>query len=158
MRINIVVLHGNLADDPYFQHVADGAAYLRFFVVVARERGPSLDHGEKPQRADLIRVIEYGPRAELDYHYLRKGAAVVVKGQLHSRAYLDLRSGVEIRRTQLEVVAQSVAYGRGCDMEQGDRHRTQMIALGDEIDEVVAVPEKAILPEHVLKMLSADAE
>ncbi len=158
MRINIVVLHGNLADDPYYYSAPDGMAYLRFFVVVARERGLSLDHGEKPQRADLIRVIEYGPRAELDYHYLRKGAAVMVKGQLHSRAYQDLRSGVEIRRTQLEVVAQSVAYGRGCDIEQGDRHRAEMIALGGEIDETVAASESVILPDHLLKMLSADAE
>ena len=42
-------------------------------------------------------------------------------------------------------------------MEQGDQHRIEMAALGDE-DAAVAASESVILPDHLLKMLSADAE
>lgn len=154
---NTVILRGNLADDPYTQKMSDGTPYLRFFLVVEREGGLSHNHGGDPQRADLIRVVEFGPRAELDYHYLRKGAETVVFGRLHSRAYKDLRSGVETRRNQLEVVTQFIVCGRGCDMDQGDRHRDEMAERGGE-DAAVAAGVSVIVPKHLLKMLSADAE
>lgn len=157
MPRNFVVLQGNLADDPYLQSMPDGTPYLRFFLVVDRERGLSHDHGEQPQRADLLRVIQFGPRAELDYFYLRKGAETVVFGRLHSRAYKDLRSGVETRRNQLEVVTQFIVYGQGCDMYQGDRHRDEMAERGGE-DAAVATNESVMLPKHLVRMLSADAE
>ncbi len=159
MSKNIVVLRGNLADDPYFQHTPDGAPYLRFFLVVEREGAVSRNHGNEPQRADLIRVVEFGQHAELDYFYLRKGAGVVVFGRLQSRAYKDFRSGVETRRNQLEVIAHFIVYGRGCDMERGDRHRDDMAERGGEGAEVATVARaETSLPDHLLKMLSADAE
>ncbi len=157
MTRNFVALQGNIADDPHFQSLTDGTAYLRFFVVVDRERELSHNRGEQPQRADLIRVVQFGPRAELDYYYLRKGAETVVFGRIQSRAYRDLRSGVETRRTQLEVIAQFIAFGRGCDIQRGDWHRDEMIKRDGEFASVAA-SESVIVPEHLLKMLSADAE
>jgi hypothetical protein len=83
----------------------------------------------------------------------------VVFGRLQSRAYKDFRSGVETRRNQLEVIAHFIVYGRDCDMERGDRHRDDMAERGGEGAEVATVARaETNLPDHLLKMLSADAE
>lgn len=158
---NIVILRGNLADDPYYQVLENGTPYMRFLLVVERDgdQMPRAATGKEPQRADLIRVVEYGLKAEADYAYLRKGAAVVVFGWNESRSYIDRRGGNEIRRNQLEVNAQLIVYGRGCNFERGDRRRAEMIEREGEQNVALFSDQPAVtLSDKLLRMLSVEAE
>lgn len=160
---NSVHLFGSLAVDPYFQPLPDGTPYLRFILVVERDTDqmPKAAKAQYSQRADLIRVVEYGIKAEVDYYYLRKGASVAVYGWNQSRSYTDRRSGKALTRNQLEVNAKLIVYGRSCDFERGDRHRADIAEREGERG-VVLLDEmrrtSGLLTDPLLKMLSVEAE
>lgn len=157
---NIVILRGNLAEDPYLQTLPNGTAYLRFRLVV--ERGPSQMprdlKGQDVQRADLMRIVRYGVQAEVDYFYLRKGAAVVVFGWNQSRPYIDRKSGRDIQRLQLEVNAQFIVYGRNCNFERGDRQRAEIMERLGQPQPEIQTESGLALADPILKLLSAEAD
>jgi len=154
---NTVTLIGFLAGDVVFEAVktSDGAStvpYIRFFLVVPRtaEQMSKRDRaGDAPARTDIIRVVEYGHRAEADYYYLSRGAEVAVVGWLQSREYFD--RAAQRKRTVLEVNAERVVYGRGCDFERGDAMRRELEArqAGD-----VAEPQP-VSPDELAALLAA---
>jgi single-stranded DNA-binding protein len=145
---NFIHLSGNLADDPYFEMLRGQKGqtpYIRFDLVVERDpnqsgRGaqegpdnkdgyasqPHADGRKDERRADLIRVTEYGTRARIDFFYLKKGAHVCISGWLCSRRYYD--RGAKRMRRIMEVNAQKISYGRGCDFERGERQRASILA------------------------------
>jgi hypothetical protein len=157
-RNNFIHLSGNLAEDPYFEMLSGQngrTPYIRFDLVVERDAGqagpgpfdqPESQDGfngrgegegrKDERRADLIRVTEYGVRARIDFFYLKKGAHVAISGWLQSRRYYD-RGARKMRRV-MEVNAQKVSYGRGCDFERGERQRANILAQLE--DERAAVP------------------
>lgn len=132
-------LIGNLANDPYFEFLKGGQTgktpYLRFDLVVERDtsQGPQAHHTDSPQngagkerRADLIRVTMYGASAWINYFYLKKGADVSVSGWVESRLYFDRR--MKRMRRVMEINAQEIFFGRGCDFARGDHQRKQIIS------------------------------
>lgn len=144
---NFIHLSGNLADDPYFEMLTGEKGktpYIRFDIVVERDTfqggpaalesaygqdgpaGPNNNGQKDERRADLIRVTEYGVRARIDFFFLKKGAHVAISGWLQSRRYYD-RGAKKMRRV-MEVNAQKVSYGRGCDFERGERQRATILA------------------------------
>jgi single-stranded DNA-binding protein len=157
---NIVILRGNLAEDPYLQTLPNGTAYLRFRLVV--ERGPSQMprdlKGKEVQRADLIRVVRYGLQAEVDYFYLRKSAEVVVFGWNQSRPYLDRKGGREVQRLQLEVNAQGIVLGRNCHFERGDRQRVEVLAGQGQESADTSLEASFKMSDPILKLLSIEAD
>lgn len=150
---NFIHLSGNLADDPYFETLSGPKGqtpYIRFDLVVERDAGQGgpgpfdaadsqdgfdgradSDGRKDERRADLIRVTAYGVRARIDFFFLKKGAHVAIGGWLQSRRYYD-RGARKMRRV-MEVNAQKISYGRGCDFERGERQRANILAqLEDE--------------------------
>jgi single-stranded DNA-binding protein len=143
---NFIHLSGNLADDPYFELLSGERGktpYIRFDLVVERdvEQGggeaftsahsrdgaatsPASSRRED-RRADLIRVTEYGVRARIDFFFLKKGAYVALGGWLQTRRYFD--RGTNRMRRVMEVNAQKISYGRGCDFERGERQRLTIL-------------------------------
>lgn len=153
-RNNHIDLHGKLAIDPYFETLGD-AAYIRFDLLVERDRS-QLPVGGRPSTAppnDLLRVVEYGLRAELDFQYLKKGALVAVSGWLESRRYFDVKAGGNGRdkgrwRRVHEVNAQRITFGRGCDFERGDEYRARRVARA----EAEGIPLPPELIDHALEL------
>jgi single-stranded DNA-binding protein len=138
----------------------NGTAYLRFQLAV--ERGPSQMprglRGKDIQAFDVLRVVRYGVQAEVDYFYLRKGAAVVVQGWNQSRPYTEHQGGREVRRMLVEVNAQWIVYERDCNFERGDRQRVEIMArLGDRSG---SLPEElaAGLADPMLRKFKSEAE
>jgi len=145
---NFIHLSGNLADDPYFEMLRGEKGktpYVRFDLVVERDLGqaprdgaadadghndPSgqsaVSSGAPDRRADLIRVTGFGVHAWIDFFYLKKGAYICISGWLQSRRYFD--RGVKKMRRIMEVNAQKISYGRGCDFERGERQRASILA------------------------------
>lgn len=158
---NIVILRGHLASDPYLNTLPNGTSYLQLLLVV--ERGPSQmpreAKGREVQQADVMRVVRYGLQAEMDYFYLRGGATIVVFGWNQSRAYTDRRSGREVRRVQLEVNAQLIVYGQGCNFERGDRHKADKEERSGTSGQDIRRGEQATaLTDQLLKILAVEAE
>jgi single-stranded DNA-binding protein len=138
---NFIHLSGTLADEPYFELLSGEKGktpYIRFDLVVERDSGQagssvldpanSQDGFAAPvdgRRADLIRVTEYGVRARIDYFFLKKNAHITVSGWLQSRRYFD-RPAKRMRRV-IEVAAQKISFGRGCDFERGERQRASIV-------------------------------
>lgn len=138
---NFIHLSGTLADEPYFELLPGEKGktpYIRFDLVVERDSGQAgssaLDSANGQdgfaapvdgRRADLIRVTEYGVRAKIDYFFLKKNAHITVSGWLQSRRYFD-RAAKRMRRV-IEVAAQKISFGRGCDFERGERQRATIV-------------------------------
>jgi single-stranded DNA-binding protein len=145
---NFIHLSGNLADDPYFEMLRGEKGktpYIRFDLVVERDLAQAPREGaadvdapistpgqpkqadSTPERhADLIRVTGFGVHAWVDFFYLKKGAYVCISGWLQSRRYFD--RGTKKMRRIMEVNAQKISYGRGCDFERGERQRANILA------------------------------
>ena len=131
---NYITLVGNLAGDPHFELLDGKTPSIRFDVVVVRATGQlsRADRNKPPgQRGrDVIRVVEYGERAGVDYYYLRKGAEVSVIGWLEMRHFKDPKT--RTWRRVHEVNAKSITFGRGADFERGERYRRQKIEEAQE--------------------------
>ncbi len=155
MRNNRVFVRGNLGPELYFEFLPAGVSgrqvpYLRFGLVVPRdvneiqlyrqrqprykveesERQAALGRDEKKEkkhdeRADLIRVVQYGPKAWITFFYLKTGAAVQVNGWLESRPYWD--RGENRRHRVMEVHADEIILGEGCDFARGDAHQADIV-------------------------------
>lgn len=131
-RDNSVWVRGRLAADPHFEVLDGKTPYIRFQLVVLRDASQQARSGPGPTaakaraaQADLIRVAVYGERAGLDYFYLRKGAEVAVSGWLEARRYLDKRANRW--RLVLELNAQGIVFGPGCDLARGDAQRQRKL-------------------------------
>ncbi len=144
MPTNRVFLSGNIAQDPEFRFLPSGTPYLRFFLVVprSREQMPSKD---VIQKVDLIRVVEYGRRAEVDRYYLRAGAEVSIEGWLQSRPYVDKKT--RRRRNQKEVNVVNVTHGRGCDFKRGDEQL--LVIEGPD-------HQRFEIPDYIQQMLESE--
>jgi len=145
---NFIHLSGNLADDPYFEMLRGEKGktpYIRFDLVVERDLGqtqreapaevavPAAAFGQPARsgsasdfHSDLIRVTGFGVHAWVDFFYLKKGAYICISGWLQSRRYFD--RGVKKMRRIMEVNAQKISYGQGCDFERGERQRAIILA------------------------------
>ncbi len=134
---NSVYLSGFIVDEPHFEVLNDSTPYVRFKLVVLRDTGQlqryaleaSTDshHSQRPEprhRRDVLRVVAYGQHAQVDYFYLRSGAQVTVYGWAESRLYFDRK--LHQRRQVIEINAQRIIPGRGCDFERGDKHRQRL--------------------------------
>jgi single-stranded DNA-binding protein len=128
-RNNQTTLRGCLASDPHFEILDGRTPHIRFDLVVPRDESQAARKAAtelaKKERRDLIRVVEYGERARVDYFYLRKGAMVTVIGWNESRRYRDM----DTRRWRrvLEVNAHTITPSHGADFARGDRQRADKL-------------------------------
>ena len=139
-RNNHTTLRGCLVNDPQFEILDGRTPHIRFDLVVprdesqaARKAAPELS---KKERRDLIRVVEYGERARVDYFYLRKGATVTVIGWNESRRYRDTSHGADFARgdRQREDKLDEMR-ARGTDLEALGLAPIELPA-DDELDEL----------------------
>lgn len=93
-----VILVGNLGADPDMKYLQSGDAVTNFSLAVNRRRRGS--DGNQVDETDWYRVACYRRNAEIASEYLRKGARVLVDGQLSIREYTD-KDGQ--KRTSVEV-------------------------------------------------------
>ena len=128
-RNNHTTLRGCLAGDPHFEILDGRTPHIRFDMVVPRDESQAARKAvtdlTKKERRDLLRVVEYGERARVDYFYLRKGATVTVIGWTESRRYRD--PGTRRWRRVLEVNAHTITPSHGADFARGDRQRADKL-------------------------------
>ncbi len=98
--LNKVILVGNLGNDPDVRTTQSGDKVTRISVATS-ERWRNKD-GENQERTEWHRVVIFGKVAEIAEKYLRKGAKVLIEGQLRTNKWQD-NNGVDKYSTEIIV-------------------------------------------------------
>jgi single-strand DNA-binding protein len=101
--MNLVIMIGNLTQDPELRYTASGTAVANMRIAV----GNKFKSGEEMKEETLfIDVIVWGKQGENASQYLSKGRQVMVEGRLQERSW---ESDGQTRK-KVEIVARSVKY------------------------------------------------
>ena len=82
--INLVVLGGNVGNDPDIKHTQEGLAIASFSLAISEKWKRD---GQEGSRLEWVRVVCFSNLAEICGQYLGKGDGVLVMGKLRSREY-----------------------------------------------------------------------
>lgn len=102
--LNRVSLIGNLGNDPESRSLQNGGLVVRFSLAT-NESWTDRTSGERRERVEWHRIAIFNPGlAKLAEQYLRKGAKVLVEGQLRTTKYTD-QAGIERYSTEIVLAA-----------------------------------------------------
>jgi len=81
VSINRVILAGNVIRDPQTRYIGYGTAVTEFSIAIERRRA------KQKGTVDYVEITAWGKLAQTCGEHLRKGAAVLVDGELRTRSY-----------------------------------------------------------------------
>src|SRR5277367_2250896 len=96
VSINRVILAGNVTRDPETRYIGYGTAITEFTLAIDRRRS------KQKETTDYIEITAWGKLAQTCGAHVRKGAAVLVDGELRTRTY---EKNGEVRRVTEVVIA-----------------------------------------------------
>ena len=96
--VNIVILVGNLGQDPESRFTPQGTAVTN--LSIATNESWKDQSGEIQERTEWHRVVMYGRMAETAVEYMRKGQMVYVEGRLNTREWEDQN---QVKRKTTEI-------------------------------------------------------
>lgn len=99
--LNRASLMGRLGEDPETRATQAGEKVANFSLATG-EKWKDKSTGEKRERTEWHRVVVWGPLAEIAGKYLRKGARVLVEGNIRTRKWQD-QSGNDRWSTEIVV-------------------------------------------------------
>ena len=85
--VNKVILIGNLGGDPEVRYTPDGVAVANFSLATTeswKDRS-----GERQERTEWHRLVQWRQLAEIAKNYLSKGSKLYVEGKLQTRSWDD---------------------------------------------------------------------
>ena len=87
--INIAVIAGFLGDEPKVITSKSGSTFVTFSLA-STKRGYTTKNGTTiPDRTDWHNIVVFGNLAKIAQQYLHKGSSVIVRGEIHTRKYVD---------------------------------------------------------------------
>jgi single-strand DNA-binding protein len=106
-NVNVVVITGNLTQDPELRHIGAGTAVceLRVAVNTRRKNGQTNEWEDKP---NYFNVTVWGAQGENCATYLAKGRPVAVEGRLDWREW-EAKDGSG-KRQAVQIVANTVQF------------------------------------------------
>ncbi len=106
-NINVVVITGNLTQDPELRHTGGGTAVCELRVAVNSRRKDGTT-GEWVDKPNYFNVTVWGAQGENCANYLSKGRPVAVEGRLDWREWEAKDGGG--KRQAVQIVANSVQF------------------------------------------------
>jgi single-strand DNA-binding protein len=106
-NINVVVITGNLTQDPELRHTGGGTAVCELRVAVNSRRKDGAT-GEWVDKPNYFNVTVWGAQGENCANYLAKGRPVAVEGRLDWREW-EAKDGSG-KRQAVSIVANSVQF------------------------------------------------
>ena len=103
---NLVILIGNLGDDPEVRYMPSGSAVANLSVATG-ELKRDQKTGEKREHTEWHRVVLFGKQAEIAGQYLKKGSKVSLLGKNRTRKYQDKN---KVERSITEVVGHDLTF------------------------------------------------
>lgn len=107
--VNLVVLIGNLGQDPDVRTTPQGKQVANFSLAVS-EKFKDRD-GAMQDKVEWVTCVLWEKNAELAQRYLKKGSQLYVEGRLQTRTFDD-KNGVKQYRTEV-VVSKMTFLGGG---------------------------------------------
>jgi single-strand DNA-binding protein len=106
-NVNVVVITGNLTQDPELRHIGGGTAVceLRVAVNSRRKDGTSGEWVDKP---NYFNVTVWGAQGENCANYLSKGRPVAIEGRLDWREWEAKEGGG--KRQAVQIIANTVQF------------------------------------------------
>jgi single-strand DNA-binding protein len=105
-NINVVVITGNLTQDPELRHLGSGTAVCELRVAVNSRRKDG-STGEWVDKPNYFNVTVWGAQGENCATYLSKGRPVAVEGRLDWREW-EAKDGS--KRQAVQIIANSVQF------------------------------------------------
>ncbi len=105
-NINVVVITGNLTQDPELRHLGSGTAVCELRVAVNSRRKDG-STGEWVDKPNYFNVTVWGAQGENCANYLAKGRPVAVEGRLDWREW-EAKDGS--KRQAVQIVANTVQF------------------------------------------------
>jgi single-strand DNA-binding protein len=106
-NINVVVITGNLTQDPELRHLGSGTAVCELRVAVNSRRKDGAT-GEWVDKPNYFNVTVWGAQGENCATYLAKGRPVAIEGRLDWREW-EAKDGSG-KRQAVQIVANSVQF------------------------------------------------
>lgn len=106
-NINVVVITGNLTQDPELRHTGGGTAVCELRVAVNSRRKDGAT-GEWVDKPNYFNVTVWGAQGENCANYLAKGRPVAIEGRLDWREW-EAKDGSG-KRQAVSIVANSVQF------------------------------------------------
>lgn len=106
-NINVVVITGNLTQDPELRHTGGGTAVCELRVAVNSRRKDG-STGEWVDKPNYFNVTVWGAQGENCANYLAKGRPVAIEGRLDWREWEAKDGGG--KRQAVQIVANSVQF------------------------------------------------
>jgi single-strand DNA-binding protein len=106
-NINVVVITGNLTQDPELRHLSSGTAVCELRVAVNSRRKDG-STGEWVDKPNYFNVTVWGAQGENCATYLSKGRPVAVEGRLDWREWEAKEGGG--KRQAVQIIANSVQF------------------------------------------------
>lgn len=101
-NFNLIILGGHVASDVELRTTPSGVSVTKFTLAV----GAGKDEKGEPA-TDFFYVTAWRQAAEFFTRYFRKGSAVCVYGEIHSRSWVDDKG---VKRTGWEVTAKQISF------------------------------------------------
>ena len=106
-NINVVVITGNLTQDPELRHLGSGTAVCELRVAVNSRRKDGAT-GEWVDKPNYFNVTVWGAQGENCANYLAKGRPVAIEGRLDWREWEAKDGGG--KRQAVQIIANSVQF------------------------------------------------
>ncbi len=104
-NVNVVVITGNLTQDPELRHLGSGTAVCEMRVAVNSRRK---EGNEWVDKANFFNVVVWGAQGENCANYLAKGRPVAIEGRLDWREW-EAKDGSG-KRQAVQIVANTVQF------------------------------------------------
>ncbi len=102
--VNMVMIAGNLTSDPSFRRTTNGTPVANFYI--ASNRRFKDNTGQWRENVCYVGIVAWYKLAESCYENLRKGSAVLIDGELQSRAWKNedgtTKNVVEIKARRIQ--------------------------------------------------------
>lgn len=99
--MNKVIILGNLTRDPETRSSQTGTTICRFGL--AHNKRYKTASGEQREDVLFVDVVAFAKKAEVIQRYLKKGARVIVEGELHLDQWEDKTSGEKKSRHTIQL-------------------------------------------------------
>jgi single-strand DNA-binding protein len=98
---SLVVLEGNLGQDPAIKATPSGKRVANFSVAVSRGFGDN-------KHTNWFNIVAWREQADFAEKYLKKGKSVRITGELDTRSWDDKQTGS--KRTVTEIIADKIQF------------------------------------------------
>ena len=123
--MNKVILYGNIGKDAEVKHLESGKIVAKFSL--ATNKSYTNQAGEKVTETQWHNIVAWGKSAEFAEKWIKKGASIIVEGEIQYRQYEDKDS---VTKYITEIIADKFHFA-GSKKEEEPKKSTAMSDINE---------------------------